>query len=695
MIGHDDYFARIYAGLLGKMAGVYFGRPVEGWSYERIAATIGPVEGYIHERLGLPLVVTDDDLSGTLAFLRAIPEQNFPQDLHPQHVAAAWLNNIVPGRTILWWGGLGNSTEHTAFLRLLEGVPAPLSGSAALNGPIVAEQIGAQIFIDGWAMLCPGDPARAVGLAAAAARVSHDGEAVYAAQLIAAMEAAAFVEPDIARLLELGLAHIPAESTVARLARALLALRGREPDWRAARAWLALHYGYDRYPGNCHVVPNHGVVLLALLWGDGDMARSLAIAVEAGWDTDCNAGNVGCLLGIRGGLSSIPAALRAPMNDRLYIPSADGARAVTDALHEALWVANIGLRWRGAPLLAPAGSARFHFAMPGSTQGVAATPGLALDNPDGAGLRLRWGEAGAPRRALGATFIPPEALEMPGYELLAAPALYPGQTLRARVVAGAGNPAPARCRLSVAVYRDDDSLATLEGPELSLAPGLAGELSWRLPDTGGAPIAGAGLAIAGAGPGELRLERLGWEGAADGPLTPRGPGGRAWRRAWVDAADHYARKEDGALQIVQNAGRGLLIGGSQAWADYRFEATLSSTMAGAMGLAVRVAGLRRYLALLLSARGLARLVRVWDGAEEVLATASHPWQVGREQRVALEATGDRLRAWAGGSLLMEAAAPGGPLQGAVAILVETGCAEARAVRVDSLPSEYNSHPMKV
>lgn len=673
-----EYFARVYAGLLGKMAGVYLGRPVEGWTYERIAVTIGPIGGYINERLGLPLVVTDDDLSGSLAFLRALPEQGFPADLTPQHVAAAWLNNIVPGRSILWWGGRGNSTEHTAFLRLLEGVPAPMSGSAALNGPIVAEQIGAQIFIDGWAMLCPGDPASAARLAAAAARVSHDGEAVYAAQLIAAMEAAAFVESEIGQLLAIGLEQIPPTSTIARLARALLALREREPDWRAARAWLALNYGYDRYPGNCHVVPNHGVVLLALLWGAGDMARSLAIAVEAGWDTDCNAGNVGCLLGIRGGLAAIPAALRDPMNDRLYIPSADGGRAVTDALREALWVTNLGLRRRSEPELRPGAGARFHFSLPGSTQGFSPAAGLSLANPDGAGLLLRWAEAvPSALRALTPTFIPPADLAMPGYELLASPALYPGQTLRARVVAPAANSGPVACRLTADLYRADDSLAALEGPEQSLEPGQAAELEWRLPDSGGAPVAGVGLALMSAEAGELRLERLGWAGEPEGRLTPRGPGGLAWRRAWVDAADHYSRKGDGTLQIVQNTGRGLLIQGAQDWADYRFTATLSSPMAGAIGLAVRVAGLRRYLALLLTARGLARLVLVWDDEERDLAVAELPWQVGRERRLALEARGGEARAWVGDELLFAVAETGAPAGGAAALVVEAGCLEAR------------------
>ncbi|MEZ4661819.1 MAG: ADP-ribosylglycohydrolase family protein [Caldilineaceae bacterium] len=68
-----DYTERVYAGVLGKIIGVYLGRPFEGWSYERIMAELGEINYYVHERLDVPLVVTDDDISGTFTFLRACP----------------------------------------------------------------------------------------------------------------------------------------------------------------------------------------------------------------------------------------------------------------------------------------------------------------------------------------------------------------------------------------------------------------------------------------------------------------------------------------------------------------------------------------------------------------------------------------------------------------------------------------------
>ena len=36
-----DYTERVYAGVLGKIIGVYLGRPFEGWTYEDITARAG------------------------------------------------------------------------------------------------------------------------------------------------------------------------------------------------------------------------------------------------------------------------------------------------------------------------------------------------------------------------------------------------------------------------------------------------------------------------------------------------------------------------------------------------------------------------------------------------------------------------------------------------------------------------------
>jgi len=312
-----DYVERVYAGVLGKIIGVYLGRPIEGWWYDRIIKEVGEVKYYLPGRGGAPLVVTDDDITGTFTFLRALPDHGNSLDLTPQQIAETWLNYVIERRTIFWWGGFGNSTEHTAYLRLKHGVPAPESGSIALNTQVVAEQIGSQIFIDGWAMVAPGDPELAADLARRAASVSHDGEAIFGAQMLAAMEALAFVERDTNKLLDTGLSLIPQNSVIARLVNDIREWHAKESDWKKTREWIARDYGYDTYGGNCHMVPNHALIIHGLLHGEDDFSHSLMIVNTSGWDTDCNSGNLGCLLGIKNGLATFEGNKdwRGPLGD--------------------------------------------------------------------------------------------------------------------------------------------------------------------------------------------------------------------------------------------------------------------------------------------------------------------------------------------------------------------------------------------
>ena len=60
-----------------------------------------------------------------------------------------------------------------------------------------------------------------------------------------------------------------------------------------------------KYPGVCHIIPNAGVCALALYYGRGDFARTIELASMCGWDTDCNAGNVGTILGVAVGPQGI------------------------------------------------------------------------------------------------------------------------------------------------------------------------------------------------------------------------------------------------------------------------------------------------------------------------------------------------------------------------------------------------------
>ena len=156
---------KVYAGVLGKIIGVYLGRPFEGWYYDRIMKELGPINYYVNDKLDFPIHVTDDDLTGTFRFINALKHFNFDKNITAKQIGQTWLNYCLENQTVLAWAGKGILTEESAYMNLKQGIHAPESGSIKMNGKVIAEQIGAQIFIDGWGMVSPGDPEQAVELA--------------------------------------------------------------------------------------------------------------------------------------------------------------------------------------------------------------------------------------------------------------------------------------------------------------------------------------------------------------------------------------------------------------------------------------------------------------------------------------------------------------------------------------------------
>lgn len=710
-----DYAERVYAGVLGKLIGVYLGRPFEGWTYERILKELGPINYYVHDRHDVALrnhqlVVTDDDIAGTFAFPRALADNDYPKQLTAEQIGQAWLNYVVEEKSIFWWGGIGSSTEHTAFLRLKSGILAPRSGSIELNGRTVAEQIGAQIFIDGWAMVSPGNPEQAAYLAEQAARVSHDGEAVHAARLLAAMEAEAFVEGDVDRLLQVGLGFVPKDSLIRRVVEDVRDWHAGDNghDWQRTRALIAGRYGYDKFAGNCHVIPNHALIILALLYGRNSFQETMHIVNTAGWDTDCNAGNIGCLFGIKNGLAGLDAGpdWRTPVADRMYISSADGGAAVTDAVIETRALVVAGHRLAGAAVpAAPKGGARFHFSFPGSLQGFACEGGapatlhpLSVENVAGHSRRgerslalgFRHLAPGRVARVSSPTFFGKDGLTMPTYQMVACPTLYPGQTVDCGLSADVLGGGTVSVRLYASVFAAGDTLVKIHGEPCLVGTPSDVTLKWRIPDTGGYPIFDIGLEIEAHDPrgadGTLYLDWLNWDSAPTVTFRRPDPSSEMWKHAWVNDASQFQTRWEG-LRVTSSAGQGFIAQGTRDWRDYEVAATVTPLLAEAWGLAARVQGRERYYALVFDRAegGRVRLVRRRHD-ETVLAAQGFAWSLDQAYALALRVEGRTIRASIDGKAVFEVQDSGSDALsgGAVALLVDTGSVSTQEVRVTAL-----------
>jgi ADP-ribosylglycohydrolase len=654
-----DYSEQIYAGVLGKIIGVYLGRPVEGWSYDTLRSRFGELSYYVNDQLGEPLVVADDDVSGTFAFARAIADHDYPAELQARQVGDTWLNYIIENRTILWWGGLGRSTEHTAYLRLKAGIPAPDSGSAALNGPTLPEQVGAQIFSDAIAMSYPGDPKRAAAAVRAAASVSHDGVAVDAAAFLAAMRALAFDTADLYELIDHCRPEIRDERLIGAVDR-VIALCDGESDWRGVRDHIDHDLGYARFDGPCHVIPNHAMTLAALLLGGDDFQRAVMIAASAGFDTDSNAGVVGCLNGIRLGLDALTAQVdfRAEIADRLLVVTSDGGSCVSDAVLETRKIATAARVLRRESRSVSPAQPRFAFEYRGSVQGFVPCPLLPSPYPT---VRVGNGNTtgGASALRLTCTGVGPgvpAAVSTPvfldtvdtadNFSTIASPTLYPGQ--RVTVTACSDHVGPA-LRLYVLHRGADGTVHRTGSPAVPLTRAPT-ELSWTVPDVGNTPVLRLGLLVESLNrfDGTVTVSTIDWAGAPeryglDGVLLTS-----IWDthpdplRAWVSSAANFEADFDQTFSVSHPQGIGLTTTGTSDWDDYTVTSELRFSLHRQAGLVSRSIGHRRYYAAVFSGGATLSLVKQHDARTTTLATVPVAYGHDTPYRVQLRAAGNTL-----------------------------------------------------
>ena len=71
-----------------------------------------------------------------------------------------------------------------------------------------------------------------------------------------------------------------------------------------------------------HLYPNTASVITSLWYGDGDFNKTMKIVSSFGYDVDCNAGEIGTILGIIYGKENIPTYWSEPLRDTLqtYLP---------------------------------------------------------------------------------------------------------------------------------------------------------------------------------------------------------------------------------------------------------------------------------------------------------------------------------------------------------------------------------------
>ncbi len=119
---------------------------------------------------------------------------------------------------------------------------------------------------------------------------------------------------------------------------------------------------------------------MAMLYGEGDLPRTAEIATMAGWDTDCNAGNAGAIVGTFQGVQPGWDKYRKPINDFVVASGVIGTVNVVDIPSFARELTVLALRLDGEEPPAlwvedfERRGVRFDFDAPGSTHGFRTEP---------------------------------------------------------------------------------------------------------------------------------------------------------------------------------------------------------------------------------------------------------------------------------------------------------------------------------
>lgn len=616
-----NYEEMVYAGVLGKVIGVYMGRPFEGWDKHSLVSRWGLIDHYVADDQDMPLVVADDDITGTFTFIRALEDTGKYADTLIEEFGDMWLNYIVEGKSILWWGGLGHSTEHTAYCRLKDGIKAPLSGCISSNGQIVAEQIGSQIFIDAFGMVAPGNPQLAAKMAMKSASVSHDGEAIYGAQVVAAMVSAAFIEKEMDAILDAGVSVIPETCLISQVHYDVRKWCKEDGNWHVTYEKIKEKYGYQIYGGNCHIIPNHAIMVMAWCYAPNSFRMSQAIINTAGWDTDCNAANVGSVMGVKVGLEGINSEydFQTPMADRIILPTAEGSRHVSDCLLESGYIARIGRKIMGwDPIITPKDGAWHHFSQQGSQHGymvenscdkVKGTAELNnIINNDTRMLEIKFYEATSNHPVRVSTPII-HTQRFGGYGVMGTPRIYNGYSVYADIICG--NVTDGSTISLFARSIDTDTLDNIcnkikiqNGKIISLENGKTITLEIDIKSLEGRPITDLGFEISGKsnGHGTIYIDRVYYdinpEIEVSGSLAKNEFNEIA---GWINDIDmsrgKFSDDSEDFFYIGKNSTRGVLVTGTNEWSDYTISADIKVHCPGKAGLIARYRGLTRFYAL--------------------------------------------------------------------------------------------------
>ena len=314
---------------MGRIAGCLLGKPVEGIRTDELIPLLKetnnfPMHRYIekadmteeiYDKYSFNLrnrafadaiknAPSDDDTNYTV--LSSVILDKYGDEFSGENVAKSWLD-LQPKSAYC-------TAERVAYLNIIKGFLPPQT--AQYKNPF-REWIGAQIRIDYYGYINPGDPKKAALMAWKDASLSHVKNGIYTSMLISAIISVAPYYKDIKDAILYGLNHIPTTSRTYK--EVMEIINNFDNNMSQDDCFIRIHKKYDEFLQHhwCHAISNTLIVVASLLYGKGDFAKSICMSVQAGFDTDCNGATVGSIIGMQKGIRAISEEWQKPINNKL------------------------------------------------------------------------------------------------------------------------------------------------------------------------------------------------------------------------------------------------------------------------------------------------------------------------------------------------------------------------------------------
>jgi hypothetical protein len=298
---------KIKGGWLGKTAGVCTGGPTEFKA--KNAMFTGPVNPYPNLLGGFE----QDDIYVQITFISAMDEKLSESNGIFTATMDDYGDAFKKSGYELW------HANKSGRENLRKGMKPPQTGMWAGPGKRFnkcANDIDWQIECDWTGLMCPAMPETAAQLNDRVGHVMNYGDGVYGGYYVSTMIALAFECNDVHKIVSQAIESMPRKSQYYQTIKDVIDFHDKNPDDFKA-CWKFINDKYLKTAVDCSSNSegdnfkiaasfNGAFITIGLLYGDGDILKSIECATRCGQDSDCNPANAGAVIGTILGYEKLP-----------------------------------------------------------------------------------------------------------------------------------------------------------------------------------------------------------------------------------------------------------------------------------------------------------------------------------------------------------------------------------------------------